>query len=261
MINLQSKHWLLGASIAMLIYIVTALALLWREPPAASAENPGIGGIEIGLGPSGGISGAAETVEQAEAEIEQQVVEPEPEPDIEPESEPLPAPEPQPEPDPEPAPDPEPIVELAPEPPPTEEPEPTAQQEPMQTKPPTLAGLSGQSGTQEGEQFGQGDQTAGGGLIGQTADYTLLLQTWLEKHKEYPRRARRRRQEGIAMIYFVVDRQGEVLTYRLEQSSGYKLLDEEVLAMIERAQPLPKMPDSIAQSSLELIVPVQFELR
>ncbi len=31
--------------------------------------------------------------------------------------------------------------------------------------------------------------------------------------------------------------------------------------MIERAQPLPRMPDDMKQAELELVVPVQFFLR
>lgn len=40
-----------------------------------------------------------------------------------------------------------------------------------------------------------------------------------------------------------------------------KVLDAEVQKMIERAQPLPAMPDTKDNSTLELVVPVQFFLR
>lgn len=95
----------------------------------------------------------------------------------------------------------------------------------------------------------------------QPADQPVSLQPWLERHKEYPRHARLRRQEGRVLLYFRIDRAGRVLDYRIEQSSGYSLLDGEVRRMIERAQPLPAMPASMDQSSLELVVPVQFFLR
>ena len=39
------------------------------------------------------------------------------------------------------------------------------------------------------------------------------------------------------------------------------LLDEEVEAMIERAQPLPRMPADMAHAQLEIVVPVRFSLR
>jgi protein TonB len=87
------------------------------------------------------------------------------------------------------------------------------------------------------------------------------LQAWLERHKEYPRRAQLRRQQGTALLYFVMDRDGDVLEYRVEESSGHTLLDREVAAMIERAQPLPEIPEDFGRSRLELLVPVQFHLR
>ena len=93
------------------------------------------------------------------------------------------------------------------------------------------------------------------------ADYLALVQAWLEKHKEYPYRARLRREEGIAVLYFVVDRDGRVRDSELRQSTGHALLDREVLAMIERAQPLPRVPGHPNSVPLELIVPVRFRLR
>ena len=58
-----------------------------------------------------------------------------------------------------------------------------------------------------------------------------------------------------------MDREGRVITHRLQESSGHRLLDREVEEMIKRAQPLPRMPDDMEQAQLELVVPVQFFLR
>jgi protein TonB len=69
------------------------------------------------------------------------------------------------------------------------------------------------------------------------------------------------RQQGTAFLYFAMDRNGQVLDYRLERSSGHALLDREVEAMIKRAEPLPRLPESWQQTRLELVVPIQFALR
>ena len=92
---------------------------------------------------------------------------------------------------------------------------------------------------------------SGGGTPGAFVDYKAQLYAWLVKHKEYPRRARLRRQEGTAQLYFALDRNGQVLEYRIVASSGYKLLDEEVVSMIERASPLPPPPDSLTGERLD----------
>ena len=101
----------------------------------------------------------------------------------------------------------------------------------------------------------------GGSAPRANTDYLALVQAWLEKHKEYPFRARLRREEGTAVLYFVVDRDGRVRDSELRQSTGHALLDREVLAMIERAQPLPRVPGDPNSVPLELIVPVRFRLR
>ena len=47
-------------------------------------------------------------------------------------------------------------------------------------------------------------------------------------------------------------------TRRANKSSGFALLDEEVLALIQRAQPLPSPPPEVGSSRIELQVPVAF---
>ncbi|EWY40397.1 hypothetical protein N825_36935 [Skermanella stibiiresistens SB22] len=83
----------------------------------------------------------------------------------------------------------------------------------------------------------------------------------LDRHKRYPQASQRRRQQGTAMLRFTMDAEGNVLSYRLERSSGHEALDEEVLAMIQRSQPLPRIPADLGRDRLELVVPVQFSLR
>ena len=125
----------------------------------------------------------------------------------------------------------------------------------------STAGTDGQSGTKDQSAAGSGDSTAGGGQPGASADFSALIPAWLEKHKKYPRRARTRRQQGTAILSFVIDRQGNVLDYRITKSSGHRLLDSEVADMIERANPVPTMPNEMRGDQMELVVPVAFFLR
>ena len=93
------------------------------------------------------------------------------------------------------------------------------------------------------------------------AGYAAQLGAWLNRHKRYPLQARQRRQEGTALLRFTVDRNGTVIDYSLQKSTGSALLDRAVLALIKRAQPLPTIPDLIGQNSFEVVVPIQFQLR
>lgn len=83
----------------------------------------------------------------------------------------------------------------------------------------------------------------------------------LERRKRYPRGSQFRREEGVVKVRFVINKDGEVLSFRLEGSSGYAELDEETLSLIERASPLPAPPLEIARDRLEMVVPVRFALR
>jgi len=82
----------------------------------------------------------------------------------------------------------------------------------------------------------------------------------LQQHKRYPGGAQSRGEQGIVVLSFSVDRGGHVLGRHIAHSSGHADLDEEVMAMIMRAQPLPPFPASMTQASLDLTVPIRFSL-
>jgi protein TonB len=88
---------------------------------------------------------------------------------------------------------------------------------------------------------------------------TLLLKH-LQQFKNYPSGARARSEQGIVLLAFSVDRSGHVLSRRIVTGSGHPDLDAEVLALVERAQPLPAFPASMAQAQLDLTVPIRFSL-
>lgn len=93
------------------------------------------------------------------------------------------------------------------------------------------------------------------------ANWQGILLAHLERHKKYPRLARKRRAEGTAYLRFRMHRSGQVLSFTLARSAGHDSLDEEVLAMIKRAEPLPALPPEVTESEVEIVVPVQFMLR
>src|SRR6266511_2632071 len=64
----------------------------------------------------------------------------------------------------------------------------------------------------------------------------------LERNKRYPESAQSRRQEGVAQVFFSLDRQGRVIDSRVVRSSGASALDDEALALLRRAQPFPPPP-------------------
>jgi protein TonB len=266
--------WAVGGSVIAHVAAIAAAVLVFSSPPPG-AVSTGVAGVEVMLGP---IGAAAPEEPKPVEKVEAPPVEPEePEPLVQPEPpvEQLEdvvagaAPE---EVEVEPAeeakvePPPEPRVKAKPEP------KPEAPRRPVVRKPPevqtatkaidnALAGMTGPVDAKVTPDAANGDNSAGGGRAGAPADYLARLRAWLERHKDYPRTAQLRHIEGTVLIAFVMDRDGHVLSSRITRTSGHVELDRAVEQMIERAQPLPKIPDDMPQTQLSLVVPIQFYLR
>jgi periplasmic protein TonB len=88
---------------------------------------------------------------------------------------------------------------------------------------------------------------------------TLVRQ--LQRFKRYPPQAQARNEQGVVLLGFSLDRNGRVLAHRIVQGSGYTDLDNEVMEMIMRAEPLPAFPASMSQSRIDLTVPIRFSLQ
>ncbi|PVM82224.1 energy transducer TonB [Caulobacter endophyticus] len=83
----------------------------------------------------------------------------------------------------------------------------------------------------------------------------------LQVYKRYPRRAQSAGQEGVVHIAFTVDRGGKVLSARIAKGSGYPLLDDEALATVRRASPMPPPPGDVPGDPVEVLAPVEFFVR
>ena len=82
----------------------------------------------------------------------------------------------------------------------------------------------------------------------------------LADFRRYPGAARARGEQGIAVVRMRMDRAGRVLSTVLERSSGSSRLDAAALETFHRAQPLPRIPDSMPDE-VEIAVPVDFFMR
>jgi len=82
----------------------------------------------------------------------------------------------------------------------------------------------------------------------------------LNRYKRYPEAARSRRGQGVVMLAFTVDRSGHVLARHITRSSGTTAFDDEALAMLRRAEPLPPFPASMSGPSRSFNVPIRFAL-
>jgi len=66
-------------------------------------------------------------------------------------------------------------------------------------------------------------------------------------------------QEGVVYVAFVLDREGRVLNFHLDRSSGFAALDNEALAVFARSQPFPSVPSDLPDP-LTVVMPFRFSL-
>jgi protein TonB len=90
------------------------------------------------------------------------------------------------------------------------------------------------------------------------ARWQARLASHLERRKRYPSAARRQGQQGTAQVRFTIDGSGNVQSVSLVRSSGVALLDEEVVALVRRASPVPAPPPGVNRT---IVVPIRFSVR
>jgi protein TonB len=165
-------------------------------------------------------------------------------------------------------------AESAPAPPPEPEPAPR-RPEPQRRRQPQAApaGAPGESAGSGGDGppgppgggVGEGRGGYGGGTGRGTRDpvaaYVTRVTQRLEHGKRYPSAARNAGLQGRAVVEFTVNSAGRVLAARLAESSGHQPLDDEVLSLVRRVDPLPKFPPELDRQRLTLRVPLDFRLR
>jgi protein TonB len=64
--------------------------------------------------------------------------------------------------------------------------------------------------------------------------------------------------EGVVSLAFTIDRKGNVVSSRIEKTSGSNVLDAEALALLNRAVPLPAPPPEVSDTDLTFVLPIRF---
>lgn len=91
--------------------------------------------------------------------------------------------------------------------------------------------------------------------------YGSLLSRAIAKYKQYPKIAQMRGWEGEVLLEVHCDEKGQVISTEIKKSSGHKVLDDQAIAMVQKAAPLPQPPEILRSSKkLVILVPVPFTL-
>lgn len=146
--------------------------------------------------------------------------------------------------------------------PPKPEPRPEPKPRPPVETPPSTAPVSDSVPAPTAQPATRPSPQAGNPAPSQAkASWQSRLLAHLNRYKRYPEDARRRGQQGVVKLRFVVDGRGNVLSFALAGKSGSGSLDRATLQMIRRAQPLPAPPPELLQNGqLEVVAPFVYSL-
>lgn len=91
--------------------------------------------------------------------------------------------------------------------------------------------------------------------------YASLVAGILERNKRYPREALINETEGVVEAFFVINRLGRVIGYRIERGSGYSVLDSEVVRLLKYVRFPPFPDDGGDPERREFRLPITFKMR
>jgi len=111
----------------------------------------------------------------------------------------------------------------------------------------------GEGSAADSEGIGAADAAPGD----QRDAYLALIRARIEKNRTYPSAARRRREEGMAVMKITIDGQGRLSQVQVITGSGSFHLDRAAKRMVERSAPFPPPP----VTSFTTTIPIVFALR
>jgi len=123
----------------------------------------------------------------------------------------------------------------------------------------TATTMNGGSGTPGSNQTGGNSGTGDSGekLAGKyRAEHFAYIKQIIEQNISYPKRAQRMGWSGRVVVSFDVLKNGHVQDIRIVKSSGYEILDSNLVETIRKAEPFPRPPVSVT-----LNMPITYQLR
>ena len=104
--------------------------------------------------------------------------------------------------------------------------------------------------------------TAMGANSNDKKSYQGLLAAHINRFKQYPSLALVRGQEGIIVVSIQIDENGFVLAKAIKKRCAFDSLNSEVLALIDRANPLPPPPkEMLKNNKMTFSLPLAYSLK
>jgi protein TonB len=88
--------------------------------------------------------------------------------------------------------------------------------------------------------------------------YLEVVRKYLQAYVIYPREAVFRHVQGVVIIHFVSDRDGNLVSFDVANSSGHPVLDDAALALMKQAQKIPPIPSDLHAGKLNADIPIAY---
>ena len=234
----MSWRWGLALGVALLAHVAAAIPFLYT--PAKQQAAPAAILVDLAL------VAAAPPAPPADQVAEQVIEEKRPR---------------EPEPEPEPEPIPEKLSEVAIEKP-KPEPKPVREEvvEAKEADEVQESAAPPQVEAPPAEQLAGALNTGAGEIADQQRRWEGQVMMHLERRKRYPRQARMMRHEGTPRLEIRMDRSGNVQQVELLDACPHRILNDDALALVQRASPLPSPPPEVAGDPLVLTLPIEYSL-
>lgn len=92
-------------------------------------------------------------------------------------------------------------------------------------------------------------------------DYIEQLLTLIRENRHYPLRSRRKGEEGLVLLGFTVQQDGQFSDIRILQTSGFKRLDKAASSILNKINGFARLPEGLKLAELKLEVPVEYRLK
>lgn len=104
--------------------------------------------------------------------------------------------------------------------------------------------------------------------VGITAEQRREIGDWqksivlkIHENKRYPKLARRKRIEGEVKLQFTIDRYGKIISKEIAKSSGWPVLDNAALKVLQKIGKLPTPPNHLTGDSFTLVIPIRYRFK
>ncbi len=94
-----------------------------------------------------------------------------------------------------------------------------------------------------------------------SSNYQTLVRSGIEQNRYYPRRDRRKRNQGRSIVEFTIKQDGSISGIHIVSSSGHASLDRATIQAVKNIDGDYPIPDALGRDSWTFSIPVIYRLR